>query len=817
MGRDNGGHPADNKHEQKLQAVLLADSFTSTFRPITFDKLTPKVLCPLNNVTILDYSIEFLAGAGVEELYVVCATSGDSIESHLHSKEEQSGIKIRIIKDSSISNAGDALRELDKRNWIQSDPFVLISGDVVTNVDLNPVLREHKDRRKVDSSAIMTVLMKDVGGWNVLHNNNNSNKASGSSLRPINQDLIVALNQTTSDRNNRILLYNSNPTSTSASFPTSFFQSNGCIQVRGDLIDAGIYVCSPDVLARFSDEFDFLHISKFISNAVAEEEEGLQSKIYASLLKSNEYAARMHDPRTYHTVSRDLLRRWCYPVVPDNLPSGCEKIYSYEMRRHLMYLEGKKGGTKIGRSTILKGPGMVGSECSIGEDCCVVGTVIGNSCNIADKVKIKDSHLWEGITVEANAIITESILCNECVIKQGAVVPRGCIIGRGCVISENVTLPEFTRITLCKDCDEEEESSSFNDFAGDSFVTHKDGEQDQPFSEKHNMSEDKNRIDRLKHEDTAVTVAIDQEIVGKNGLGQVWTPPNEDDNYGGWEDFEDDDNSSDADNDDNSNRKDISKRALERMKSQSIGYDATALFMQRMTFQEDKDEGDDNFSDEEQVGDSGDEDGGFREFGLYEEGSLITGRQAGINVVKELKLICLDHNMSNPIENLRIELNSFKFSQNATFCDCVTGVMLAILERMNITSNISVAKLVASFKSELAYWGELLRKLSHSVVTEKSLVMALEAAAIGDGVIGEVISREPSSRLLLQILYEEDIVSEEAIISWAAIRRDGNLESPQSKLFFQKTMQEFLKLLEESSSDDDSEDESSIDDASESE
>ena len=50
--------PADevDREDIKLQAVLLADSFTKTFRPASFDK--PKVLCPLNNVAMLDYTIE---------------------------------------------------------------------------------------------------------------------------------------------------------------------------------------------------------------------------------------------------------------------------------------------------------------------------------------------------------------------------------------------------------------------------------------------------------------------------------------------------------------------------------------------------------------------------------------------------------------------------------------------------------------------------------------------------------------------------------------------------------------------------------------
>jgi hypothetical protein len=56
----------DVKREQKLQAIVLADSFSKTFRPITLE--CPKVLLPLVNVPMLDYTIEFLAQNGVEEV-----------------------------------------------------------------------------------------------------------------------------------------------------------------------------------------------------------------------------------------------------------------------------------------------------------------------------------------------------------------------------------------------------------------------------------------------------------------------------------------------------------------------------------------------------------------------------------------------------------------------------------------------------------------------------------------------------------------------------------------------------------------------------
>jgi translation initiation factor eIF-2B subunit epsilon len=64
--KGGGGGGEDAKRDQKLQAILLADSFSKSFRPITWEK--PKVLLPLVNVPMIEYTIEFLALNGVEEV-----------------------------------------------------------------------------------------------------------------------------------------------------------------------------------------------------------------------------------------------------------------------------------------------------------------------------------------------------------------------------------------------------------------------------------------------------------------------------------------------------------------------------------------------------------------------------------------------------------------------------------------------------------------------------------------------------------------------------------------------------------------------------
>ena len=65
-GKASNENVDDIKRDVKLQAVLLADSFSKTFRPITLE--CPKVLLPLVNIPMLDYTIEFLAQNGVEEV-----------------------------------------------------------------------------------------------------------------------------------------------------------------------------------------------------------------------------------------------------------------------------------------------------------------------------------------------------------------------------------------------------------------------------------------------------------------------------------------------------------------------------------------------------------------------------------------------------------------------------------------------------------------------------------------------------------------------------------------------------------------------------
>ena len=73
------------------------------------------------------------------------------------------GLKIvPIITSKETFTPGDAMRDIYTRGIITSD-FVLVMGDLVSNVKIDEVVRVHKERRRSNKDAIMTMVVKESG------------------------------------------------------------------------------------------------------------------------------------------------------------------------------------------------------------------------------------------------------------------------------------------------------------------------------------------------------------------------------------------------------------------------------------------------------------------------------------------------------------------------------------------------------------------------------------------------------------------------------------------------------------------------------
>ena len=154
----------DYKKEDVLQAVLIADGFTSspTFGPLAID--CPHTLLPLASphATLLDYSLQLLVASGVRDIFVVSAGFSARVKAHVEAAVEAwipADRRVRHVIADGAASVGDALREIDKAGLITND-FVLITGDVVSNADLTSIIRQHKERKLGDKQMAMTVVFR---------------------------------------------------------------------------------------------------------------------------------------------------------------------------------------------------------------------------------------------------------------------------------------------------------------------------------------------------------------------------------------------------------------------------------------------------------------------------------------------------------------------------------------------------------------------------------------------------------------------------------------------------------------------------------
>lgn len=67
-------------------------------------------------------------------------------------------MKVEYVIGKNCTSTGDALRYLDELNRIKND-FILVYGDIVSNVNLKIAMENHLKRRKKDSHCIMTMVI----------------------------------------------------------------------------------------------------------------------------------------------------------------------------------------------------------------------------------------------------------------------------------------------------------------------------------------------------------------------------------------------------------------------------------------------------------------------------------------------------------------------------------------------------------------------------------------------------------------------------------------------------------------------------------
>src|SRR3954454_7356568 len=176
----------------------MAGGEGTRLRPLT--SKAPKPMLPIANVPMMEHVINLLRSHGFDEMVVTVAFLANAIKTYFGDGSEF-GVKMHYAHEDvplgTAGSVGNAREFLDER-------FLVISGDVITDIDLTSIWQFHADR-----GAMATIGLTPVDN-------------------PLEFGIVITRDDGTIER---------------------FLEKPTWGQVFSDTINTGIYVLEPEIFA----------------------------------------------------------------------------------------------------------------------------------------------------------------------------------------------------------------------------------------------------------------------------------------------------------------------------------------------------------------------------------------------------------------------------------------------------------------------------------------------------------------------------------------------------------------------------------------
>lgn len=137
-----------------MKAMILAAGLGTRLKPFT-DK-HPKALALVNGKTLLQRNIEYLSSFGYTDIIVNVHHFAKQIINILK-RNNDFGAKVTISnEEDEVLETGGGL--LKARDFFNDESFVLINVDVLTNLDLSAMRKQHKQLKGIATLAVTSRL-----------------------------------------------------------------------------------------------------------------------------------------------------------------------------------------------------------------------------------------------------------------------------------------------------------------------------------------------------------------------------------------------------------------------------------------------------------------------------------------------------------------------------------------------------------------------------------------------------------------------------------------------------------------------------------
>ncbi|OQX91481.1 MAG: hypothetical protein B6D58_07865 [candidate division Zixibacteria bacterium 4484_95] len=341
-----------------MKAVIMAGGFGTRLRPLTLN--VPKPMVKLGSYPLMEHLIKLLKSHGLIDITALLYFQAEQIRKYF-GDGSNFGVNINyVMSKSNFGTAGsvkNAQSHLTKR-------FLIISGDVATDIDLSEVFKFHC-RRKAEATIVLT-RVEDPLAYGVVITNEKG----------------------------RI---------------TRFLEKPTWGQVFSDTVNTGIYILEPEVLKLVPEsvEFDF---SKDLFPLMLAQKRRLYGYV------ADGYWRDIGNASEYFKAHQDLLEG-----VIKLRPFG-KKISKDGANIWL----GKD--TMISPRANFSGTVIIGDRVKIGPRARLFNSVIGSDSIVGREAVLNRVVAWDKVSIGPRSNVSEAIICNGVIIGEEAVVEENAII-----------------------------------------------------------------------------------------------------------------------------------------------------------------------------------------------------------------------------------------------------------------------------------------------------------------------------------------------------------------------------------------------------
>ena len=120
------------------QAFVLGAGLGTRLRPLTDD--LPKPLIPIFQKPLITFALDHLCGLGVKSFVINTHHLATQFES-LFGYGTYAGHSIRLVHEPDLLGTGGGIKNVE--GLLRTEPFIVYSGDLLTDFALGPLIEEH--------------------------------------------------------------------------------------------------------------------------------------------------------------------------------------------------------------------------------------------------------------------------------------------------------------------------------------------------------------------------------------------------------------------------------------------------------------------------------------------------------------------------------------------------------------------------------------------------------------------------------------------------------------------------------------------------